>query len=180
MTPREFAITATGCPATAPCPQISSGATPGWNSARPTGIEQAVEHRPNVIAHAVIRGKQVVQIARISRRPPAPPAGASSRPRQPRDVLAQLLEALTVALRPIVRDGARHSVRGRAAQRLRIHRLPGSPFYKIRTTPSPMNEVPSTMKITSESAGRYAPPAMQGPMTAAICGTRRYRRMSEL
>jgi hypothetical protein len=36
-----------------------------------------------------------------------------------------------------------------------------------------MNDVPSTMKITSESAGRYAPPAIHGPITAAICGTRR-------
>ena len=36
-----------------------------------------------------------------------------------------------------------------------------------------MNDVPSTMKITSDRAGRYAPPAMQGPMTAAIWGTRR-------
>jgi hypothetical protein len=43
-----------------------------------------------------------------------------------------------------------------------------------------MNEVFSTMRITSDKAGRYAPPAMQGPMTAAICGTCRYRRMIEL
>ena len=34
-----------------------------------------------------------------------------------------------------------------------------------------MKLVPSTMMMTSLSAGRYAPPAMQGPITAAICGT---------
>ncbi len=43
-----------------------------------------------------------------------------------------------------------------------------------------MNDVPFTMTIRSDSAGRYAPPAMHGPITAAICGIRRYRRMMEL
>jgi hypothetical protein len=36
-----------------------------------------------------------------------------------------------------------------------------------------MKLVPFTMKITSERAGRYAPPAMHGPITAEICGTPR-------
>ena len=36
-----------------------------------------------------------------------------------------------------------------------------------------MNDVPFTMRITSESAGRYAPPAMHWPITAAICGMRK-------
>ena len=31
-----------------------------------------------------------------------------------------------------------------------------------------------------DEAGRYAPPAMQGPITAAICGTFSFRRISEL
>ena len=56
---------------------------------------------------------------------------------------------------------------------------PVAPFTRFGP-PSPMNDVPSTIRITSESAGKYAPPAMHGPMTAAICGTRRYRRMIEL
>ena len=43
-----------------------------------------------------------------------------------------------------------------------------------------MNEVPLTITMTSDNAGKYAPPAMHGPMTAASCGTRRYRRMIEL
>jgi hypothetical protein len=43
-----------------------------------------------------------------------------------------------------------------------------------------MNDVPSTIMITSESAGRYAPPAIHGPITAEICGTFKYRRMIEL
>ena len=38
----------------------------------------------------------------------------------------------------------------------------------------------TTNRMTSESAGRYAPPAMQGPMTAAICGMRSFRRIREL
>ena len=36
-----------------------------------------------------------------------------------------------------------------------------------------MNDVPFTMRITSLSAGRYAPPATHCPITAAICGIRR-------
>src|SRR2546430_7530561 len=36
---------------------------------------------------------------------------------------------------------------------------PVAPFTRLGP-PSPMNDVPSTMKITSDSAGRYAPPAM--------------------
>ena len=47
---------------------------------------------------------------------------------------------------------------------------PVAPFTRLGP-PSPMKLVPSTMKITSDSAGRYAPPAMQLPMTALICGT---------
>ena len=43
-----------------------------------------------------------------------------------------------------------------------------------------MKLVPSTMMMTSESAGRYAPPAMHMPITAAICGTFSFRRISEL
>ena len=43
-----------------------------------------------------------------------------------------------------------------------------------------MKLVPSTMMMTSLSAGRYAPPAMHGPITAAICGMRSLRRISEL
>ncbi len=56
---------------------------------------------------------------------------------------------------------------------------PVAPFTRLGP-PRPMKLVPSTMKITSESAGRYAPPATQLPMTALICGTWRYRRMMEL
>ena len=56
---------------------------------------------------------------------------------------------------------------------------PVAPFTRFGP-PSPMKLTPSTMMITSLSAGRYAPPAMQGPITAAICGTRSRRRMSEL
>jgi hypothetical protein len=43
-----------------------------------------------------------------------------------------------------------------------------------------MKLVFSTMMITSESAGRYAPPAMHIPITAAICGTLNRRRINEL
>jgi len=43
-----------------------------------------------------------------------------------------------------------------------------------------MNDVPFTIRITSDSAGRYAPPAMHGPITAEICGIRSLRRISEL
>ena len=43
--------------------------------------------------------------------------------------------------------------------------------------PRPMKLVPSTMRITSLSAGRYAPPAMHCPITAEICGILNWRRM---
>ena len=36
-----------------------------------------------------------------------------------------------------------------------------------------MKLVPSTITITSDRAGRYAPPAMHWPITAEICGTSR-------
>jgi hypothetical protein len=49
---------------------------------------------------------------------------------------------------------------------------PVAPFTRL-APPSPMNDVPFVITITSLSAGRYAPPAMHGPITAASCGTRR-------
>ena len=46
--------------------------------------------------------------------------------------------------------------------------------------PNPMKLVPLTMMMTSLRAGRYAPPAIHIPITAEICGTRNFRRISEL
>ncbi len=56
---------------------------------------------------------------------------------------------------------------------------PVAPFTRLGP-PSPMKLVPSTMMMQSLSAGRYAPPAMHGPITAAVCGIRSLRRISEL
>ena len=56
---------------------------------------------------------------------------------------------------------------------------PVAPFTRLGP-PRPMKLTPSTMMMTSLNAGRYAPPAMHGPITAAVCGLRSLRRISEL
>ena len=79
-----------------------------------------------------------------------------------------------------MRHTADARVHARSAQRLGICRLPDGALYEIRTAqPHEAGSLHHDDHVT-QSAGRYAPPAMHGPITAEICGTRSFRRISEL
>src|SRR5204863_8254668 len=62
---------------------------------QPTRVEHAVEYGTHVVAHTVVGGKEVVEVRRISLRRRGRRSGPRA-PGQPRDVLADPLEALRV------------------------------------------------------------------------------------
>src|SRR5437764_13117999 len=119
ITPRELAMSATGRPAMAPCPQIISGATSAWNSSN-AAVQQALEHGAHVVAHAMVRREQVVQVPGVALGLAARRRGAG-RPGEPRYVLADALEAVLVVACAVVRHSADAGVRAGTAERLRVH-----------------------------------------------------------
>ncbi len=101
----------------------------------PAGIEQAFEHRPDVVAHTMIDGNQLVQRFHV---PLWCRVGARRRRgmRQAADVLADACDAFLIVLGAVMRDGADGGVRRRTAQRFRIHDLSRGAFDEIRPAQS--------------------------------------------
>ena len=56
----------------------------------------------------------------------------------------------------------------RAAERFRIHHLSHRAFHQVGTSQSHEAGAFHHDDDVAQSAGRYAPPAMHGPITAAI------------
>ena len=144
------------------------------------GVEDAADDFLDVVRQAVIGGQNAVAAppgraperrpcrgAGVRRRQVGESAGGSARgtPRRPSPCSARRRSTAVCSRAPPSGSGS--------------ITWPVAPFTRLGP-PSPMKLVPSTMMMTSLSAGRYAPPAMHGPITAAICGMRSLRRISEL
>ncbi len=78
--------------------------------------------------------------------------------RQLRNEVAQLVQALLIILYGVVSNAADLVCITAPPSVSAVHRLARGALHQVGPA-SPMNEVPFTMRITSESAGRYAPPA---------------------
>ena len=94
----------------------------------------------------------------------------SGRLRELTDELLQLETKLRLGGGPEKID--RQHQQGKLTARERIERLLDKESY--------VQEIGLLVAYDQYNAGRYAPPAMHGPITAEICGTFRYRRMIEL
>ena len=71
-------------------------------------------------------------------------------------------------------------VGARSAQSFVVDCLSGGAFHEVRAAQAHERCALDHHESRQTSAGRYAPPAMHGPITAEICGIFRYRRISEL
>jgi hypothetical protein len=118
-------------------------------------IEEALEEVRHVVGHPMVLREDVVQLlGRALRLPDRAEAVLHAvEPREPTDVFADPHQALGVGGGAIVRHGADFGMSARPTQEFAVHRLAGGALHEVGP-PSPMKLVPSTMKITSDRAGR--------------------------
>ena len=134
----------------------------------PPRVEDASQDLAHVVRLAMVAGKNVVGSA--GSRPgtavqSSPAAGGAYRLT---DQVPDPLDARLVVGNTVVSDAGDLRVDARTPQLLGIDDLSGRALHEVGSA-QPHERRSSTMRITS-SAGRYAPPAMQGPITAAIWG----------
>ena len=133
----------------------------------PPRVEDASQDLAHVVRLAMVAGKNVVGSA--GSRPgtavqSSPAAGGAYRLT---DQVPDPLDARRRREHGSERRRRSPCGRARTPQLLGIDDLSGRALHEVGSA-QPHERRSSTMRITSESAGRYAPPAMQGPITAAI------------